>query len=96
MGAAMTVYVDEPVDYGSMVQGYARRHGTTWSHLMADTEDELRAFAVRLGLSLSWIQHAGSSRVHFDVTPSKREKAIKLGAQPLTLRKILELRRGAR
>lgn len=89
----MSVYVDEPFDYGGLVQGYARRHGTVWSHLMADTEDELRAFAKRIGLKMEWIQHAGTSRVHFDVIPSKRQKAIAFGAQPLTKRELVRLRK---
>ena len=89
----MSVYVDEPFDYGGLVRGYARRHGRLWSHLMADSEDELRAFARRLGLKMEWIQHAGTPRVHFDVIPSKRSKAIALGAQPRTRRELVEMRR---
>lgn len=55
-----------------------------WSHLFADTHDELTAFAKRLGLNPAWIQHEGTHREHFDVTASYRAKALQRGAQPLT------------
>jgi len=47
----MTVYVD---DFGipARVSGIKGR----WSHLIADTEDELHAFAARLGLRREWFQ----------------------------------------
>lgn len=75
----MTVYVDN-----------MRRHATVgritgnWSHLMADTPQELRDFAVQLGLKPEWIQHAGTHREHFDVTDTLRNKALTAGARALT------------
>ncbi|WP_122711357.1 DUF4031 domain-containing protein, partial [Pseudomonas viridiflava] len=43
----MTVYVDE--------EGI-RWRGREWCHLVADSLDELHAFAARLGLRRSWFQ----------------------------------------
>lgn len=88
----MTVYVDELVDYGAMVAAPARRHGTVWCHMMADDERELAAFARLLGLRDAWIQHAGTNRVHFDLTPSKRALAIRHGARELMTRELIRLR----
>ena len=77
----MAVYVDRIHDYGDTVRGYAARHGSRWSHLFADSEGELDAFALRIGLKHSWGQHRGRpGRFHYDVIPSKRALAIKAGA----------------
>lgn len=78
----MTVYVDDmrlPAQVG-------RFHGR-WSHLMADSTEELVAFADCLGLSRAWIQHLGTALEHFDVTDSKRRHAIKAGAVPIEYRR---------
>lgn len=74
----MTVYIDD-------MQREATVGTTTgvWSHLMADTPEELLAFAKKLGLSPRWIQHQGTPLEHFDVTEPKRQKALKLGAVPI-------------
>lgn len=50
--------------------------GKPFTHLMADTEEELRAYAVSIGLKLSWIQHPGTNRVHFDVTGINLKKLL--------------------
>lgn len=53
--------------------------GKIWCHLVADTLDELHAFAASLGLKRSWFQgHA--SYPHYDVTMSMRERALERGA----------------
>lgn len=48
----MSVYVDELVDYGVRIG----RAGPWWCHLVADSEDELHAFAKRIGMARSWFQ----------------------------------------
>lgn len=59
--------------------------GQLWSHLLADSIDELHEFAGRLGLRRSWFQ--GSSRFpHYDLTANKRLQAIRLGAQAVDVR----------
>lgn len=52
----MAVYVD---DY--RVPAKAGQHESRWSHLWADSQEELHAFATRLGLRRSWFQ-PGKSR----------------------------------
>lgn len=44
------------------------RAGRAFSHLMADTEAELRTYAKSIGLPTNWIQDSGTPRAHFDVT----------------------------
>lgn len=74
----MTVYIDD-------MQRRARvgRLTATWSHLMADTSEELHAFAARLGMRRSWAQHEGKPLEHYDVTEPKRQLALQLGAVPI-------------
>jgi hypothetical protein len=70
----MTVYVDDyrtPARVGHI--------NARWSHLMADTLEELLAFADLLGLQRRWLQDKASG-VHFDVTDGVRAKALVLGA----------------
>lgn len=92
----MAVYVDEirtirPADD----KPQAQRNGNRWCHMTADTEDELHAFAVRLGLKRAWYQVGGRKAYHwylshYDLVPSKRALAVKLGAQEVSLREMAE------
>ena len=68
--AGMAVYVDDAVTLW---------RGERWAHLMADTLDELHAFAARLGLPRRAFQDK-TSGAHYDVTAQLRERAIALGA----------------
>lgn len=82
----MTVYVD---DWRQRAK--VGRHDTRWSHLTADTVDELHAFATRLGLRQSYFQPGlnkghPTPRWHYDVTENKRVQAIRLGAVAETWR----------
>ncbi|MFF9908784.1 DUF4031 domain-containing protein [Streptomyces olivaceus] len=78
----MTVYVDQVTDYGDAVRGHGQR-STKWAHLTADTPEELHAFAGRLGLKREWFQHGDTYRWHYDVTPTKRDAALRAGAQEI-------------
>lgn len=83
----MTVYVDS-----MRMRATVGRITANWSHLSADTTEELVEFAARLGLRASWIQNPGHVwKEHFDVTDSKRELAIRLGAQPVTMQEAVAL-----
>lgn len=78
----MSVYVDE------LVVWYHARHRCFKKgscHLTADTLDELHAFAKRLGLRREWFQER-SSAPHYDLSPPKRELALRLGAVFVTAR----------
>ena len=89
----MAVYVDDlyhwPISATRGVQ--ARRvavsTGGWWCHMTASSEDELVAFAVRIGMKRSWIQKPGTVKVHFDLTPARRVVAIRNGAVPVIRRR---------
>jgi hypothetical protein len=55
------------------------RCGHQWSHLWADSVEELIIFALSISLKESWI-HRSKTCTHFDVVPSIRKKAISNGA----------------
>lgn len=66
----MTVYVDDAVTLWREQR---------WGHLMADTLDELHAFAQALGLPRRAFQNK-TSGAHYDVTAALREQALVRGA----------------
>lgn len=70
----MTVYVDDAVTLW---------RGQRWAHLMADTLDELHAFAARLGLPRRAFQHKRSG-AHYDIDADLRSTALALGATPIS------------
>nr|WP_221374360.1 DUF4031 domain-containing protein [Actinoplanes polyasparticus] len=88
----MTVYVDNfraPATVG--------RINARWSHLTADTVEELHEFAGRLGQRREWFQghckHAKCPTLdgvcvhfHYDVVDGKRTAAIAMGATAIDLR----------
>jgi|GWRWMinimDraft_16_1066024.scaffolds.fasta_scaffold11675_1 hypothetical protein len=53
--------------------------GKLWCHLVADSLDELHAFAGALGLKRSWFQER-AAYPHYDVTTEVRDRALRLGA----------------
>jgi len=65
------------------------------SHMISDNEAELHAFAQKLGLKRSWFH-----RDHYDISQSKKQEALALGAQDVTIRWavkfMMEKRRGKR
>ncbi|MCG7606808.1 MULTISPECIES: DUF4031 domain-containing protein [Mycobacterium] len=71
----MTVYVDDMRMLATIGRLDAR-----WSHLTADTEEELHEFAARLGLSRRTAQFPGTWKSHYDVTDFTRDRAMELGA----------------
>lgn len=88
----MTVYVDEIRDWTLLAKARGLRH-SHWCHLTADTEEELHAFAKRLGLRRSWYQRKGPNdyRWHYDVTPPKRAHAVRLGAQEIDRPQLVQI-----
>lgn len=90
----MTVYVDNfraPATVGR-IRG-------RWSHLTANTPEELHAFAARLGHRRDWFQGRCKApkcptldgvcvHFHYDVVDSNRTKAIALGATPIDIREM--------
>lgn len=74
----MAVYIDDMRMLAQVGSISAR-----WSHLMADSTEELVAFALRLGMRREWIQKPGTAMEHFDLTDSKRTLALRLGARSI-------------
>lgn len=85
----MTVYVDD----ARMSAPHLLRGRAKWSHMTADTREELHDFAVnQLGMSRHWFQD--HPRLwHYDVVERTRERAIELGARPVTVREFVEITR---
>ncbi|AOS94807.1 hypothetical protein AN480_27340 (plasmid) [Mycobacterium intracellulare subsp. chimaera] len=71
----MTVYVDD-----MRMPARVGRIEARWSHLMADSDEELHRFAASIGLRRCWAQYPGTWKSHYDVTDSKRTQAIAAGA----------------
>ena len=84
------IYVDD-IAIPATVRNGSRTHTSRWSHLTADSEEELHAFAARLGLKRSYFQpgpdYAPHWR-HYDVTEGKRRQAIRLGARAVAWDKL--------
>jgi len=75
----MGVFVDHMLLHAAVRDGPRIVRGR-WSHLMADTSDELRDFAGRLRLNPTWIQNPATVLEHYDITAAVREHALRLGA----------------
>ena len=69
-----------------------------WSHLVADTDDELHAFAARLGMRRAWFQTNARRphQAHYDVPERSRADALGLGAVPVTWRQVGRMMRDRR
>lgn len=78
----MAVYVDDMYRYP--IGRYGRMK---MSHMFADRRSELLDMADRIGVAHKWIQYPDSpKRIHFDVSLSKRKKAVALGAIEVSMR----------
>lgn len=74
----MSVYVDDMITC-------LRNKNWPYSkacHLVADSVEQLRVFALGLGLKPTWYQP--KTIPHFDLTASMRRKAIRYGALPIS------------
>jgi hypothetical protein len=86
----MTVYVHKLQGQGRAFLG--RTPGPDpWFVLTAETDDELHAFAASLGLTRIMFRpgtpaapHQVPVAGHYDVTLGERDRAVALGAQPIT------------
>jgi len=80
---AMPAYVDD---------ARIPSRGRIWSHLVADTADELHDAAARLGLRREWAQDKGRT-LHYDLPEEVRVRAIELGiAIPITWQELVSRR----
>jgi hypothetical protein len=89
----MSVYVDDWRQLATI-----RSTTSRWSHLTADTTEELHVFARRLGIpARAFQQKPGKPQFdHYDVPEELRIQAIALGAVALTWREAARLRRRGR
>lgn len=71
------------------------RHGHRWSHLTADSLEELHEFAAAIGIATRAF-HVGARHPHYDVTESQRRRAIQYGALAVTARDIVRIARNIR
>jgi hypothetical protein len=79
----MPVYVDD-----ARIPWRGRR----WSHLVADTAEELHAAAEQLGLRREWVQDRGRT-LHYDLPEEFRTQAIgRRLAEPITWRELASRR----
>jgi Protein of unknown function (DUF4031) len=84
---SVAVYVDD---------ARIRWRGREWSHLVADTPDELHAAAARLGLRREWAQDKGRT-LHYDLPEELRLRAIEAGvANAISWRELARRRMNGR
>jgi Protein of unknown function (DUF4031) len=70
--------------------------GQRWSHMVADTAQELHGAADALGLKREWVQDKGRT-LHYDLPDRLRERAIAMGvAAPIHWRELVRRRADAR
>lgn len=82
----MTVYVDDML-MAATVNNKGRPVKGQWSHLFADTIEELKEFGQLIGMREEWLQNSHGF-VHYDVVVSRRNHALKLGATPVRYRDL--------
>lgn len=75
----MAVFVD---DAAIVYRGKPRYH------LMADSLEELHAFAQAAGIHRCWF-HNTRNYPHYDITGEQRQVALAVGAQPLSSRDMV-------
>ena len=84
----MTVYVDKLFHWPGAKQPFCSGS----CHLFADSLSELHAFAELIGMKGSWFQdHRWLP--HYDLVPSKRELALRKGAQEESAKVWMKQRR---
>lgn len=89
----MTVYAGD-ASIPAEVRNGSRVRRSWWSHLTADTQEELHEFAARLGLRRSYFQPGRplggkpSPFWRYDLTAAKRAQALRLGARAVSWRDL--------
>lgn len=77
----MTVYIDQAE--------WKKPNGrVAYSHMTADSLEELHEFAEKVGIKRCWF-HRGSRYPHYDVSEKNREKAINAGAVEITAKQLV-------
>lgn len=71
------------------IQRIGAKNNYLWCHMWSDSPNELHTMAKKLGMKREWFQKH-KLLPHYDLTPKRREKAIKLGAVEYSVRKYLK------
>jgi hypothetical protein len=89
----MAIYVDQLEAWGWQMRGRKIRS----CHLFTSSEDieELHAFAEQIGMRRAWFQEHRIAP-HYDLTPTRREAAVQLGAIEVGRRQASEIWRARR
>lgn len=84
----MAIYVDPLMDFGWSMYGRAVEN----CHLFTDELDlvSLHALAQKIGLKRAWFQDK-KSIPHYDLTPSRRVKAVQAGAIEISWREAVTI-----
>jgi hypothetical protein len=83
------ILVDGIKNYGTeLTRGLP---SSRWCPMVSDTsEEELHAFAARIGCKRAWAQlRPAASAAHYDLPPWRRVLAVKLGAVEVTGRELV-------
>ncbi len=69
-----------------------------WSHLIADTDEELHRFATEMGMQRQWFQNKAGRphHAHYDVPEQARAEALANGAVEVTWRQLGRMLRNRR
>jgi hypothetical protein len=78
----MSVYVDELKSYPLAKWRYGKA-----CHMIGDSIQELKTFAVSIGMREEWFQPKSS--LHFDLTEELRARAVAAGAKELGRREFV-------
>ena len=89
----MTVYLDNWRQHARLGPVDDR-----WSHLMADTDEELHRFATGMGLRRQWFQYKSGRphHAHYDLPERARSEALAFGAVEVTWRQLGRMLRDRR
>lgn len=89
----MAIYVDPLMSWGWRLRGRIVKS----CHLFTDEMDlgELHRIAAIIGMRRDWFQDAPSAP-HYDLTPSRREHAVRLGAIEVSRARAVEIWRARR
>jgi hypothetical protein len=64
--------------------------GQLWCHMFSHDLDALHTMATRLGLKREYFQDK-KRFPHYDLSPGKRELAVKLGAKEVSCEKMISI-----
>lgn len=93
--ADSAVYVDELFVFesrDSQAQRAGQTNGHLWCHMWSDDVEALHAMAKNIGMQREWFQDR-TGFPHYDLPPTRRAAALKLGATENSLRNWLRAKR---